>query len=1013
MGGAGGMAGAGGMSGSGGAGAQGGMGGAGGGLGGMGGAGGAVMVCPPGDVQPCYTGPQGTQDVGACKAGTMTCDAMGAGYGPCTGEVTPQPETCFTPEDDDCNGQANEGGIGCACLPSTTASCYTGPAGTLGVGACAAGTHTCNIDGTAYGPCTGEVTPAIESCATAADDNCDGQINEGCACAPNSTASCYSGAPGTAGVGACKAGTMTCNAQGTAYGPCTGEVTPVPEACGTAADDNCDGQINEGCVCVPNAVVSCYSGPMGTAGVGACKAGTQTCNAQGTAFGPCTGEVTPVAESCATPIDDNCNGQVNEGCACVPNSTASCYSGPAGTAGVGVCKAGTQTCNAQGTAYGPCVGEVTPSTESCLDASDNNCDGQVNEGCICAPNSTTSCYTGPQGTLGVGACAAGTKTCAADGKSYGPCAGEVTPVAETCNTPVDDDCNGQTNEGGAGCACAPNSATSCYTGPAGTLGVGVCASGMKTCNSQGTAYGACIGEVTPSAETCNTSVDDDCNGQTNEGGVGCVCLPNMPTACYTGPAGTLGVGICAAGTALCNSQGTGMGACSGDVLPKLENCATAADEDCNGSAALCAGNHLWSKGWGGSADDETNAVAADKDNNVIVAGYLTNTVDFGCGPITGTAGGSSVVIKLDPNGNCLWSKAYAGISAVSSVAADSAGNVIFTGRYYGTIDLGGGVHTEVGSNGDIYVAKLGADGSFQWSKSAGDSQQQLPRSIAVDPSDNILTTGINVGTVNFGGGNITTVGGIDVYLVKYSPAGAHIWSKGFGNAGNQIARSVTSDASGNVYIAGDFSGTANFGGSNLVSAGLADAFVVKLTSAGAHVWSKGFGDAADQTGFGVVVDAAGDVYATGSFNGTMSFGGAPITSLGGTDVWLVKLTTAGAHVWSKGFGGPSNQTSIGVVVDKVGNVSITGALQGTADFGGGPLTSAGGNDVFVAKYDTSGNHLWSHSYGDAGAQTPQGIAVRPDGAVISGGLLLSPCDFGGGPVAGLGAEDLFVVVLTP
>jgi hypothetical protein len=111
----------------------------------------------------------------------------------------------------------------------------------------------------------------------------------------------------------------------------------------------------------------------------------QMCSADGTGYGPCLGEVVPRAEACDTPEDEDCDGQVNEssaGCVCVPGSTTSCYGGPAGTQGVGTCRGGTSTCNATGTGYGPCLGEVTPTTEACFTASDEDCDGQVNEGCV-------------------------------------------------------------------------------------------------------------------------------------------------------------------------------------------------------------------------------------------------------------------------------------------------------------------------------------------------------------------------------------------------------------------------------------------------------------------------------------------------------------------------------------------------------------------------------------------------------------------------------------------------------
>jgi hypothetical protein len=470
------MGGMGGAAGSGGMGGAAGMGGAT-GSGGMGGA----MVCTPGDTQPCYEGPAGTEGVGLCKAGVQKCSADGAGYGACEGQVLPSAETCSTPGDDDCDGQTNEEGPGCACVPGAVVDCYSGP-------------------------------------------------------------------PETKDKGACKGGKQTCDADGLGFGPCMGEVTPVAETCDTPVDDDCDGQVNEegaGCVCTPNAVVPCYEGPAGTEGVGICKAGTKACNDQGTAYGPCTGQVLPSAETCNTPEDDDCNGMTNEGgagCVCLPGSMAACYDGPMGTEGVGACHGGTMACNDQGTAYGPCMGEVLPSAETCNTPVDDDCNGMTNEGgagCVCLPGSTAACYDGPAGTQGVGACQGGTKTCFADGTAWGPCMGEVLPAPETCNTPVDDDCNGQTNEGGAGCVCLPGSTAACYDGPAGTQGVGVCKGGTKTCNAQGTAYGACAGEVLPSAEVCAGTLDENCNGQVNESCVYKSCLeilqnnPGSPSGTYT------------------------------------------------------------------------------------------------------------------------------------------------------------------------------------------------------------------------------------------------------------------------------------------------------------------------------------------------------------------------------------------------------------------------------------------------------------------------------------------------
>jgi hypothetical protein len=161
---------------------------------------------------------------------------------------------------------------------------------------------------------------------------------------------------------------------------------------------------------------------------------------------------------------------------------------------VGICKAGTQTCS--GGAWSACAGQVLPAAEVC-DSLDNDCDGAVNDGI-----GPQSCYTGPAGTLGVGACKAGTRSCTTSG--WSACTGQVLPAAETCDN-LDNDCDGQKDE---------NLSQACYTGPAGTLNVGLCRAGTQTCSAG--LWGACTGQVLPAAEICD-GLDNDCNGGVDPG----------------------------------------------------------------------------------------------------------------------------------------------------------------------------------------------------------------------------------------------------------------------------------------------------------------------------------------------------------------------------------------------------------------------------------------------------------------------------------------------------------------
>jgi len=135
---------------------------------------------------------------------------------------------------------------------------------------------------------------------------------------------------------------------------------------------------------------------------------------------------------------------------------------------------------------------------------------------LCTPNAMVTCYEGPAGTVNVGNCVSGLKTCAADGRSFGACVGQRVPTTENCATSLDEDCDGQVNQASAGCVCAVGSSRACYTGPAGTSGVGACQPGTEACNATGTAYLACTNQVVPSNDVCGNAIDDDCDGTNDD-----------------------------------------------------------------------------------------------------------------------------------------------------------------------------------------------------------------------------------------------------------------------------------------------------------------------------------------------------------------------------------------------------------------------------------------------------------------------------------------------------------------
>jgi hypothetical protein len=307
-----------------------------------------------------------------------------------------------------------------------------------------------------------------------------------------------------------------------------------------------------------------------------------------------------------------------------------------------------------------------------------------------------------------------------------------------------------------------------------------------------------------------------------------------------------------------------------------------------------------------------------------------------------------------------------------------------------------------GSN-DIFVAKYSSTtGGHVWSKTLGGTGADKGAAVRTDGSGNVFVTGsmsASSSGVDFGGGALFSAGLQDVFLVKYSAAGAHLWSKRFGGSGNDMGMAVGTDGLGNVVVAGTFEGTINLGGSSLTSAGGRDLFVAKFSSAGQHLWSKRFGGTSGDDVRGVAVDGAGDVLLTGQFLGTINFGGSSLTSAGVEDIFLAKLSGGtGGHVWSKRFGSSSApDAGYGVAVDGSGNVAITGFFAGLVDFGGGGIM-AQVYDIFVAKYDSAGNYLSARRFGDPpglyDSQYGDAIAMSSSGTIYVTGHFMGTLDFG-------------------
>jgi len=394
------------------------------------------------------------------------------------------------------------------------------------------------------------------------------------------------------------------------------------------------------------------------------------------------------------------------------------------------------------------------------------------------------------------------------------------------------------------------------------------------------------------------------------------------------------------------------------------------------------GNFVWAKRMGGTSYDIAYSIAIDASGNVYTTGHFYGTADFdpgtGVSNLTSAGFEDIFISKLDANGNFVWAKRMGGTSVdeANSIAIDASGNVYTTGFFNGTADFdpGAGVSNLISAgNTDIFISKLDANGNFVWAKRMGGTEYDGTTSIAIDASGNVYTTGRFWGTADFDPGagvsNLASAGNTDIFISKLDANGNFVWAKRMGGTSNDIANSITIDASGNVYTTGIFRETADFdpgaGVSNLTSAGHEDIFISKLDANGNFVWAKSMGDTFFDDESSIAIDASGNVYTTGSFWGTVDFDpGAGISNLisaGESDIFISKLDANGNFVWAKRMGGTSSDiASSSIAIDAAGNVYTTGYFSGTVDFDPGAgvsnLISAGESDIFISKlsqYDLS------------------------------------------------------------
>lgn len=376
-----------------------------------------------------------------------------------------------------------------------------------------------------------------------------------------------------------------------------------------------------------------------------------------------------------------------------------------------------------------------------------------------------------------------------------------------------------------------------------------------------------------------------------------------------------------------------------------------------------AGNFGWCVQVGDSGGLDATSLCITPAGYLYMSGGFSDGNDFDPGPgvnmmlVAGVR--NAYILKLDLNGNFIWSRSF-GSSPISYVqtaecAADRFDNVVITTAFNGTVDVdpGPGVMNFVSTsntNQDFYIIKLDPAGNLAWAKQVGSSSLEYSLSITTDQSGAVYTTGYFTNTLDFDPGpgvyNMSIVGNSrDVFIMKLDASGNFQWAHRFGDIYMDLCVSLVTDANNNIVLSGSFNGTVDFDpGNNVYNLTCTggptrpDIFVVKLNNQGEFIWARNWAHYGCGYGFVITADSSDAIYMTGNFKDTMDLDpgvgtyNVIATSSGPTDFFILKINSAGIFDWGLSSGGTAHAYGYSIAVSKFYQVYTSGNFSGTIDF---------------------------------------------------------------------------------
>jgi hypothetical protein len=404
-----------------------------------------------------------------------------------------------------------------------------------------------------------------------------------------------------------------------------------------------------------------------------------------------------------------------------------------------------------------------------------------------------------------------------------------------------------------------------------------------------------------------------------------------------------------------------------------------------------------------------------------------SNVTIGCGSTTTLAGSGGTTYVWSPstglsNPNIANPVASPSVTTTYTVTA-STGSCSGTASVTVTVSglaVDAGLYTQIcaGSNTILNGTTTGGSSTqnFVWARGAANTVGGTTNAVAADASGNSYTTGYINGTATFGAFSLTSSSN-DIFVAKYNSAGVCQWAQKAGSTSAEWGNGISVDGSGNVYVTGFFRGTSTFGSFSVTSYGGGtdnDIFIAKYNSSGVCQWVQKAGSTTGDIGYAIKTDAAGNSYISGSYSGAATFGSFSLTNSGTEDIFIAKYNTSGVCQWAKNAGSTSTDRATGITLDASGNPVATGFFTGTVTFGSTTLTALGGAadyDIFVTKLDPAGNFTWTIQAGSTGPNSGRAVSADGSGNLYITGTVTSTMTFGSTTLTSTGTNDIFIAKL--